>query len=176
MCLPFALAAYRATRHDATGYSPNFLVLGREVRHPVDLVYGTVGESPDSDYGRFADGLRERMSEAFGETRQTLGRHAERNKKYYDVSVRPNKFSVGEWVLYFNVRKYRGRQMKWRRQYEGPYLVTRLPSTLTVEIQKSAKSPPRVVHVDKLKKYVGATPRSWMTRTVYNNNCTLFIT
>jgi len=32
--LVFALSAYRATRHRGTGYSPNFLVLGREVRAP----------------------------------------------------------------------------------------------------------------------------------------------
>jgi len=30
--LPYAMAAYRATQHDATGYSPNMLVLGRETR------------------------------------------------------------------------------------------------------------------------------------------------
>jgi len=28
--LPFAMAAYRASRHESTGYPPNFLVLGRE--------------------------------------------------------------------------------------------------------------------------------------------------
>ena len=41
--------------------------------------------------------------------------------------------------------------MKWRRQYEGPYSVTRILSPLTVEIQRSAKSRPKKVHVDKLK-------------------------
>ena len=35
--LPFAMAAYRATQHDSTGYSPNMLVLGRETRAPPDI-------------------------------------------------------------------------------------------------------------------------------------------
>ena len=42
--LPYAMAAYRATQHDATGYSPNMLVLGRETRAPPDLVYGAPNE------------------------------------------------------------------------------------------------------------------------------------
>jgi len=28
--LPFALAAYRVTHHNSTGYTPNFLIFGRE--------------------------------------------------------------------------------------------------------------------------------------------------
>jgi len=43
--LSFASAAFRATRHDSTGYTPNFLVLGREVRAPSDIVYG----NPEDD-------------------------------------------------------------------------------------------------------------------------------
>jgi len=35
--LPAVMAAYRASPHDATGYSPNRLFLGREVRMPLDL-------------------------------------------------------------------------------------------------------------------------------------------
>jgi len=38
--LSFALAAFHATRHDSTGYTPNFLMLGREVRAPSDIVNG----------------------------------------------------------------------------------------------------------------------------------------
>ena len=38
--LPGVMAAYRASRHDATGYSPNFLMFGRELRAPIDIVLG----------------------------------------------------------------------------------------------------------------------------------------
>ena len=44
--LPAVMAAYRASVHEATGYSPNRLFLGREVRMPLDLVMGL---PPDSD-------------------------------------------------------------------------------------------------------------------------------
>ena len=35
--IPYAVAAYRATVHEVTGYSPNFIVFGRENALPVDL-------------------------------------------------------------------------------------------------------------------------------------------
>src|SRR5207244_7486244 len=38
--LPLVMAAYRASKHEATGFSPNFLLLGRETRATLDLVYG----------------------------------------------------------------------------------------------------------------------------------------
>ena len=59
----------------------------------------------------------------------SLQKSAERNKKYYDIGVKPNQFEVGQWVLYFNPRKFRGKQNKWIRQYEGPFLVIATPSS-----------------------------------------------
>lgn len=38
--LPAVMAAYRASPHESTGYTPNRLFLGREVRMPLDLVMG----------------------------------------------------------------------------------------------------------------------------------------
>ena len=54
-----------------------------------------------------------------------------------------------------------GKQMKWKRQYEGPFSVIRTPSSVTAEIQKSAKTRARVVHIEELKDYVGKPPKSW---------------
>ena len=42
--LPFVLAAYRAMKHNSTGFIPNRFVLGREVLAPIDVVYGSIDD------------------------------------------------------------------------------------------------------------------------------------
>jgi len=94
--LPYAMAAYRASRHESTGYSPSFSTLGREVRGPVDIVYGVAEERPIKEtYDGFVEMIRSRMTDAYAEVRKALKRSAERNKRYYDCKVRPQKYSVG---------------------------------------------------------------------------------
>ena len=138
------------------------LKLGREARLPLDIVYGSPDEELAEDYDRFVERVRERTT-AFAEVRENLKRSAERNKRYYDLGVKSKRFEVGQWVLYIKTkRKLRGKKMKWKRQYEGPFLVIRTPSSETVEIQKSAKTRARVVHIDELKEYVGKPPKSWL--------------
>jgi len=159
---PFAMAAYRASRHESTGYYPNFLVFGREARAPLDIVYRSPEDEPEKYYDTFVEGVRERTTTAFAEVRNSLKRSAERNKRYYNLGLKPKHFDVGQWVLYFNQRKLRGKQMKWRKQYEGPFMVVRTPSSVTAEIQKFAKTRAKVVHVDQLKEYLGKPPKSWL--------------
>ena len=38
MCIPFIAMAYRATPHESTGFSPNFMMHGRELSMPVDVM------------------------------------------------------------------------------------------------------------------------------------------
>ena len=45
--LPLVMAAYRASPHSSTGFSPNRLFLGRENRMPLDLVMGLPLEERD---------------------------------------------------------------------------------------------------------------------------------
>jgi len=110
--LPYAMAAYRATRHETTFYSPNFLVLHREVRVPVDLMYKRPQEKPAEDYDDFVGKVRDRTTTAYAKVRQQLGRNAERNKRYYNIGLKPKRFALGQWVLYFNPKKLRKKQMK----------------------------------------------------------------
>jgi len=88
MQLPFALAAYRATRHRSTGYMPNFLVLGRETRAPPDLIYGKPEDEHPEEYDSFVEGVRTRMTTAYEEVRGQLRRSAEYNKRYYDIGLK----------------------------------------------------------------------------------------
>ena len=43
--LPYVMAAYRSSRNESTGYTPNNLMLGREVRTPMDIVFATQPEA-----------------------------------------------------------------------------------------------------------------------------------
>ena len=46
--VPAVMAAYRASQHSVTGYTTNYLMLGREVRTPIDLVLGAPTEENDA--------------------------------------------------------------------------------------------------------------------------------
>jgi len=75
--LPAAMAAYRASRHDSTGYSPNCLVFGRETRMPVDILYGTAEEEPVVDYDAYVGALQEKLVSAYEAVRAELGTAAQ---------------------------------------------------------------------------------------------------
>ena len=111
------MAAYRSSKHESTGYSPNLLTLGREARAPIDIVLGLPNaEEQQENYDTYVETLSDRMREAYSFVRKEIGRAAERNKKYYDVRVRPLKYKLGDWVHYYNPRRYKGRQEKWSRK------------------------------------------------------------
>ena len=72
------MAAYRGSRSESTGYTPNMLTLGREARMSADIVYGLPDEPPKESSYDFVEGVRSRITEAFEETRIALRRAAER--------------------------------------------------------------------------------------------------
>ena len=49
------MAAYRANRHDDTGFSPNYLMFGRELRAPIDVVLGGPNGSDYATSDEFVD-------------------------------------------------------------------------------------------------------------------------
>ena len=162
------MAAYRSTIHASTGYTPNFLVYGREVRAPIDLVLAVedepeeIGTSPD----QFVNDLLQRQRRGHKLAREHLGQAAERRKKEYDLHVRSQSFTVGDWVYYYYPRRYKGRSPKWSKMYTGPFLIVRTIPPCNFVLQKTARSSPFVTHADKLKKCLGDTPKSWLPKAV----------
>ena len=159
------MAAYRSTVHRSTGYSPNFIIYGRENRAPVDLVLAVGDEHPDigSSPDAYVQELLERQRKAYDIARLHLGQAAERRKREYDFRVKHRDFHVDQWVWYLYPRRYKGRLPKWSRQYTGPYLVVREIPPCNFVIQRSQRSKTMVVHADKLKACFGDTPKSWLS-------------
>jgi len=79
--LPYAVAAYRATVHESTGYSPNFLMFGHEVRAPLDIVMGLPPHSaePAGTVDEFVNNKLGVMRAAYESVRNRLKRSADQS-------------------------------------------------------------------------------------------------
>ena len=161
--LPYVVAAYRATVHESTSVSPNFLIFGRENRAPVDLILGrpTEDDGRRPTYCEYVEEMADRMERAFTLAREHLDKAAQVRKKQYDLRVKKQEFVVGEFVWYYTPRKYVGKSAKWSKNYIGPYMIVEYRPPLNYVLQKSKKSATFLVHVDKLKKCYDDNLVSW---------------
>ena len=170
ICLPYVMAAYRSTHQESSGYSPNFLMFNRETGCGIDLMYDTmpvINGQPRS-YDNYAEEMTDWRRTAYRLVRQHLGEAAQKNKRYYDMTVRPKKYDRGDWVYYYNPRHIRGRQQKWLRKKDGPFLVLRVLGPVNVLIQRTARARPFVAHIDKLSPYLSEPPSSWIEKVTDN--------
>jgi len=162
--LPYVLAAYHASPHRSTGFTPNRLFVGHENRMPIDLVMGLpASERPDGmNLDDFVERQQKLATEAFDLAREHLHTNAERRKVAYDIRVKKTEFAVGDWVWYYNPRKFINRSHKWQRCYTGPFLIVRAVPPVNFVLQKSPKMKPFVVHSDKIKRCYSDTPPNWL--------------
>ena len=135
-------------------------MFGRELRAPIDVVLGGSEETQYANRDEFVEAELLNQKEAYALARYHLGRRAERNKHSYDMRARSAKFGVGDWVWYYNLRRYVGRSPKWQRNYTGPFLVVGVLSAVNVVIQKS-NWPLDLLYISTRLKLIWAThPRS----------------
>jgi len=118
----------------------------------------------------YLEDLQQNMRIAYAVARQKLKVCAERRKKYYDLRVKPKQFAVGDWVYHHYPRRFKSKSAKWQQAYTGPYLIVKLLEPSNCWLQKSVKSKRFVAHFDKLKKCLGVTPNSWLTKSTLSEN------
>ena len=147
--LPLLTLAYRSTVHEVTGYTPNYLMLGREVNLPLDIMMGTLSDSQKKIAPAYVSELRDRLHSAFTEVRNNLQKYAEKNKTYYDLKGYGEKYKVGDLVYVMKKTKKIGVSPKLDVKWNGPYLVAQTLGTI-YEIQITSKSS-KLQHFDLLK-------------------------
>ena len=150
--LPVVAFAYRTSVQESTKFTPFFLQYGREARIPADLVYGLPPDlARQTDASDFAEEQRAKFSQAYELVRQHLGSAARRRKHDYDLRAKPQQFAIGSKVWVFVPRRRSGRYAKWQCRYQGPFTVVAHPGPVTYIVQKTDRSRPWTVHVDKMK-------------------------
>lgn len=147
------MAAYRSTIHPATGFSPNMMMMGREVNIPINIIYPLPKEESPQNGIEYVANLREKMEEMYKIARENLGKAANRQKIDYDSRIWENSYSIGSLV--YKLKPY---HRKFEPPWSGPYVVVAIKSPSVYKIQHKNKM--EVVHHDRLKPcYIPDLPK-----------------
>jgi len=119
--LPKLVFAYNSTVHKTTGYSPFYLLFGRNSTLPVDHMFpGTTTSTGSHSYQEFVKTWQSSLVKAYETVDKHVNRSAVTSKHRYDKrrSKHCNELSVGDRVLVRNVRE-RGGTGKLRNHWEN---------------------------------------------------------
>ena len=146
--------AYNTSLQPSTGFSPYYLMYGREARLPVDLQFGTSISDTVSPVP-YVKQLQSSLAHAYQLVRNKLGEVQERQKTLYDREVHGKPFEAGDTVwLYSPVIPQEGHR-KLHHPWKGPYRVESKLSDLNYKISPLSSGPspskPVVVHFNRLK-------------------------
>ena len=158
--VPLLTMAYRSSVNETTGYTPNMMMLGREITLPIDLVIPSLqNEETAVEYVRK---LREYLEHVHDTVRCSTSWKVERQKRMYDVTAAAKVLKPGDTVWYLIDRSETpqtpSRKLKKRRR--GPYVIVEKLSDVIYVIAKSAHVK-TTVHIDQLYQYRGDKHPSW---------------
>ena len=149
--------AYNSSSHSTTGFSPFFLMFGRQVKLPIDLMYGTNRTEPDTT-ASFAQKLKEGLQEAYKLVREKCQAEHKRQKALYDERVHGKPFSPGDLVWLHSPAVPRGRSRKLHHPWKGPLKVVERLGESNYKIKSlQGRKKTQIVHFDRLKPCVAST-------------------
>lgn len=122
------MAAYRSTPHPATGFTPNMLMLGREVILPNQILFPLPREDDFKSPIDYVDNLHSKLEEIYAYARDNLKMAAERQKKDYDTRLSQSFFKVGDLVFKYN--NIMNIAKKLQPRWLGPFIIMKVLSRI----------------------------------------------
>ena len=143
--------AYNTSVQASTGYTPFFLMFGRQARIPVDVLYGAPNNTTQSP-SMYASTLRKQMNKAFALARKhSLLKHS-RQKEIYDRKVHGKPYQKGDYVWLHSPMGKREVSKKLYHPWSGPYKVVKKLSEANYRIEQlKGRRIRKIVHFDRLK-------------------------
>ena len=149
--LPYATFAYNTAVHASTGYTPFYLMFGREAREPNDVLPPTRLLIVSDENTIFSQMWHEAKEKA----KSNLAEAKERQKHYYDKNTKLVSYNKGDQVLLKEMANTPG---KFNMRWDGPYKVIEKKSDVTYKLLELATNKEYVTHVDRMKKFSQEKP------------------
>ena len=163
--------AYNSSVHSATGFTPFFLMFGRQVRLPVDLMYGT--SSPDSQsIPEYVKSLQHTLQEAHQLVREKCQAEHSRQKMLYDRRVHGKTYQVGDMVLLHSCVIPRGKCRKLHNPWTGPFRVEDIIGESVYKIRSPKGGKPKIIHFDRLKPFLSSAEVNDVGQNTQNREST----
>ena len=141
--IPLLTAAYRATVHPATGFTPNFLMLGRETTTPTNIEFPRLDRTW-AGIPEYVNELQVKLSRCCQIARENLKQAGERQQKTHDTRIAQQQYTPGQAVL-----KRSSKQSKLHTPWVGPYVVRKHLSDCLLLISDEKRT--YAIHHDLLK-------------------------
>ena len=160
--LPKLMCAYRTSVHESTKQTPFSLIFGREIRLPIDVMFGlppTTSSSPVCKLLYVAD-LWRHLEASYALVRKNLVVAHERQKTIYDQK-RGGKYFQAEDLVWLHMPYVpKGQSKKLYNPWQGPFRIVKVLLDLVYRVERSkphtGKKQCFVVHFDRLKPYKGS--------------------
>ena len=160
--IPTILMAYRSAEHETTGYTPAQLMLGRDLRLPLDLLFERPPDDPvDHLLTDYVRSQRDRMRVIREQVAGNVKISAETMKQRKDIKATLEPLKENDQVWLYNPRRKKGQSPKLSSPWDGPYRVVKTLSAVTYRIQKNRQAACKVVHYNRLWKIRGPPKFSW---------------
>ena len=161
--LSLLMVALHSTVNRQTGFTPNRLMLGREVFQPADLLFETATvNGPQETAAQWAQTIKDSLIASHRLVRERLSSTQAKQKRDYDLKkVKEFTFSPGDIVWKRRQARTKGKSSKLETPNLGPYVIlkARMP-IFTIQGQKREE----VVHHDKLVPCLSSQIPLWIRK------------
>lgn len=118
--LPKIAGALRSCKNCSTGFTPNMLMVGREVNQPVDLIFPINTGYQFYSKDQYLAELLRNIATAHETARNTLKTTQGILKRDYDLQILEHTYKVGDVVYVLDTATVKGKCCKLNPTWKGP--------------------------------------------------------
>jgi hypothetical protein len=136
--IPYVLSSIRTSVHASTGYTPFYMLHGREARMPLDVALSIEEEEENVlNTDSYADELVQKLKDTHKSAQDNITKAQERQKRNYDKDKTGKEFNVGDQVRVYVHSTKKGESSKFKHRWHGPYHITHKLSPVTYRVSDS---------------------------------------